>query len=128
MVGLLLGINVGVIPELGLSMTAAKVIPGAMLTTGATAAVSLDQTPILAAEHALKATVSTLMMGGLAAGATAAGHFVGRRADADWLAAVFGAVRRAALLLRAGTSPASETLLTELTGIRRRTIARTGSG
>lgn len=126
LVALLMSINLGLVPKLGWSegLGAAGASPG---TDGApghagngtmTASPSADM--IAVAEHALKATVSTLLMAVLAGGATGVGNWVGRRADADALAAVFGAVRAAAQRLRSAMAPAEGRGAVSLTGVRRR--------
>lgn len=99
LVAVLLGINSGVIPGLGLSSS--RDVPDSGLTGDATGLSASSQAPILAAEHALRATVSSLLMTVLAAGSTGVGNVVGRRADANVVSAVFGAVGLAARSLAA---------------------------
>lgn len=155
LVALLMGINIGVVPGLALSevgegagrggddvlrsgnegpdWNAEPGMPGAVggsngttASAWTTAAGPSSQANILAAEHALKATVSSLLMAVLAGAATGVGQWVGRHADADCLGAVFGAVRSAAQRLR-GTSCASGAAGTgtavALTAVRRRAVA-----
>ncbi|WAC71540.1 hypothetical protein OU995_18385 [Roseateles sp. SL47] len=120
LVALLMGINLGVVPGLGLSPTG----EGAS-ENGTTQVPSPGvEAPILAAEHALKATVSTLLMAGLAAAATGIGQLVGRHADADCLGAVFGAVRQAAGALCRRAGAASDSGGVEMVGVRRRSSHR----
>ncbi len=113
LVALLMGINIGVVSGLGLSDGG---------NSGDGEADASAQTHILAAEHALKATVSSLLMAVLAGAATGVGQWVGRHADADCLAAVFGAVRAAAQRLRAGPAVSDTPAAIELTGMRRRAV------
>jgi hypothetical protein len=144
LVALLMGINIGLVPGMGLSgggddgdagrWDAGPGLDGTQGvndTTGAWTGATTDgwtsgkggSTPshILAAEHALKATVSSLLMAVLAGAATGVGQWVGRHADADCLAAVFGAVRAAAQQLRGGNAASPTQAAVELTGVRRRT-------
>lgn len=131
LVALLMGINLGLVPKLGwsegLGATGApsgnEGVPGTAVNGTTAAGSSTDM--IAAAEHALKATVSTLLMAVLAGGATGVGNWVGRRADADCLAAVFGAVRTAAERLRAAVEPAKAGGDVALTGLRRRNATET---
>lgn len=131
LVALLMGINLGLVPKLGWSegLGATGAPSGHEGTAGAptngTTAAGPSTDMIAAAEHALKATVSTLLMAVLAGGATGVGNWVGRRADADCLAAVFGAVRTAAERLRSAMEPAGADGDVALTGLRRRSATET---
>lgn len=114
LVALLMGINIGLVPGLALSDGREG---------GDRGSDSSAQDNILAAEHALKATVSSLLMAVLAGAATGVGQWVGRHADADCLSAVFGAVRGAAQRLRGGVVGPEVRAAVELTGVRRRGLA-----
>lgn len=126
LVALLMGINLGLVPKLGWSegLGARGAGAGNDAASGhagnGTMAAGASEDMIAAAEHALRATVSTLLMAVLAGGATGVGNWVGRRADADGLAAVFGAVRAAAERLRAAMAPGEGREVVALTGLRRR--------
>jgi hypothetical protein len=95
MVGILLGINIGAIPP-GIGSAAE---PG-----------DGGEAPIHVAEHALKATVSTLLTSVIVAGASGIGQLVGRHADADLLAAIVTAARRATAKLRGDVHHAQESV------------------
>ncbi len=129
LVALLMGINLGLVPQLGwsdaLGSSGGTEGPddGSGPATNTTMAAGASAELISVAEHALKATVSTLLMAVLAGGATGVGNWVGRRADADCLAAVFGAVRTAAERLRDAVAPAECSGDVALTGVRRRSTA-----
>lgn len=129
LVALLMGINLGLVPQLGWSDALGSSggtegpddVSGPAINGTMEAGTSAEL--ISVAEHALKATVSTLLMAVLAGGATGVGNWVGRRADADCLAAVFGAVRMAAERLRDAVAPAERSGDVALTGLRRRSTA-----
>jgi len=99
MVGLLIGINKGAIPPgLGVTVDMGKRIYGVLTSTapdGMTTPAQAAELPILAAEHLVKALISTTLMAGLAGGATAVGNVVGRAADQVCLEGLMNCVRRA---------------------------------